>query len=109
MTFVITEACVDVKDRTCITECPVDCIYEGDRMLYINPVECVDCGACEAICPSNAVFYEMDIPDDQKEFEAINADWVEENDARGGAKRRGVIGQDHPDVAALPHKAKADS
>src|SRR4029450_13687001 len=45
--YVITEPCIDVKDKSCIEECPVDCIYEGDRMLYIHPDECVDCGACE--------------------------------------------------------------
>ena len=45
MTYVIAEPCVDVKDKSCIEECPVDCIYEGGRMLYIQPDECVDCGA----------------------------------------------------------------
>ncbi|WP_264005705.1 indolepyruvate ferredoxin oxidoreductase subunit alpha, partial [Mycolicibacterium sphagni] len=47
VTYVIAEPCVDVKDKACIEECPVDCIYEGARMLYIHPDECVDCGACE--------------------------------------------------------------
>ena len=49
MSFVITEACVDVNDRRCLTECPVDCIYEGAHMLYIHPDECIDCGACEPL------------------------------------------------------------
>jgi hypothetical protein len=44
VTYVIAEPCIDVKDKSCIEECPVDCIYEGDRMLYIQPDECVDCG-----------------------------------------------------------------
>ena len=43
---------MDVKDKSCIEECPVDCIYEGGRMLYIQPDECVDCGACEPVCPT---------------------------------------------------------
>ena len=47
MTYVIAQPCVDVKDRACVDECPVDCIYEGARSLYIHPEECVDCGACE--------------------------------------------------------------
>ena len=47
MTYTICEPCIDVKDRACVDECPVDCIYEGGRMLYIQPDECVDCGACE--------------------------------------------------------------
>ena len=47
VTYVIGLPCVDVKDRACVEECPVDCIYEGERSLYIHPEECVDCGACE--------------------------------------------------------------
>src|SRR6266545_4023581 len=62
MTYVIAEPCIDVKDKSCIEECPVDCIYEGDRMLYIQPDECVDCGACEPVCPVEAIFYEGDDP-----------------------------------------------
>ena len=49
MTYIITQPCVDVKDLACVEECPVDCIYEGNRMLYIQPVVCVDCGACEPV------------------------------------------------------------
>src|SRR5690625_3615351 len=63
MTYVIAEPCVDLKDKGCIDECPVDCIYEGDRMLYIQPDECVDCGACEPVCPVEAIFYEDDVPE----------------------------------------------
>ena len=62
MTYVIALPCVDVKDKSCIEECPVDCIYEGDRMLYIQPDECVDCGACEPVCPVEAIYYEDDVP-----------------------------------------------
>jgi NAD-dependent dihydropyrimidine dehydrogenase PreA subunit len=62
MTYVITEPCIDVKDKTCVEECPVDCIYEGQRMLYSHPDECVDCGACEPVCPVEAIFYEDDVP-----------------------------------------------
>ena len=56
MTYVIALPCVDVKDRACIDECPVDCIYEGERSLYIHPDECVDCGACEPECPHGAIY-----------------------------------------------------
>ena len=49
MTYVIAQPCVDLKDKACIEECPVDCIYEGERSLYIHPDECVDCGACEPV------------------------------------------------------------
>ena len=65
MTYVIAEPCIDVKDRACVDECPVDCIYEGPRMLYIHPDECVDCGACEPVCPVTAIFYEDDVPADR--------------------------------------------
>mgnify|MGYP002262204672 CR=1 FL=1 len=57
MTYTIAEPCVDVKDKACIEECPVDCIYEGARMLYIHPDECVDCGACEPVCPVFATYH----------------------------------------------------
>ena len=63
MTYVIAQPCVDVKDKACIEECPVDCIYEGERTLYIHPDECVDCGACEPVCPVEAIFYEDDTPE----------------------------------------------
>ena len=64
MTYVIALPCVDIKDRACVDECPVDCIYEGERMLYIHPDECVDCGACEPVCPVEAIFYEDDTPEE---------------------------------------------
>jgi NAD-dependent dihydropyrimidine dehydrogenase PreA subunit len=55
MTYSISDACVDVKDLSCVEECPVDCIYEGARRLYIQPYECIDCGACEPVCPVDAI------------------------------------------------------
>ena len=63
MTYVIGQPCVDVMDRGCVEECPVDCIYEGGRSLYIHPDECVDCGACEPVCPVEAIYYEDDLPE----------------------------------------------
>jgi NAD-dependent dihydropyrimidine dehydrogenase PreA subunit len=62
MTYVIAEPCIDVMDRACVEECPVDCIYEGGRSLYIHPDECIDCGACEPVCPVEAIYYEDDLP-----------------------------------------------
>jgi NAD-dependent dihydropyrimidine dehydrogenase PreA subunit len=56
MTYVIGADCVDVNDRACTDVCPVDCIYVGDRKSYINPAECIDCGACEPECPVEAIF-----------------------------------------------------
>src|SRR5438132_8498666 len=68
MAFVIAEPCVDVMDRSCIEECPVDCIYEGARKLYIHPVECIDCGACEPTCPVEAISPALDLGEDQAAF-----------------------------------------
>jgi len=60
MTYIIAEPCVDVLDRACIDVCPVDCIYEAEEhsMLLINPEECIDCAACEPVCPVAAIFAE---------------------------------------------------
>jgi len=84
MTYVITEPCIDVLDRSCVEVCPVDCIHdeEGvDRKLYIDPDECIDCGACEPVCPVTAIFAEDDVPDDQKEYTELDAKWFKEPDA----------------------------
>ena len=75
MTYVIALPCVDVKDRACVDECPVDCIYEGDRMLYIHPDECVDCGACEPVCPVEAIYYEDDLPDEWADYYTVNVEF----------------------------------
>ena len=73
MTYVIGSACVDVMDKSCMQDCPVDCIYEGARSLYINPDECVDCGACKFICRMDAIYYETDLPEDQQQHLGDNA------------------------------------
>jgi NAD-dependent dihydropyrimidine dehydrogenase PreA subunit len=95
--YVITEACIDVKDRACVDVCPVQCIYEfegdelvakdpdgaienrqaphpelrflyGDTMLYIHPDECTSCTACMPVCPVDAIFPADQVPADQAEF-----------------------------------------
>jgi NAD-dependent dihydropyrimidine dehydrogenase PreA subunit len=104
MTYVITSACIDVKDRACVEECPVDCIYEGNRTLYIQPDECVDCGACEPVCPVEAIYYEDDVPSDQAQFLAVNTEFFAEIGSPGGAAALGPIDDDHPVVAAFPPK-----
>ncbi|MFF1257394.1 ferredoxin [Streptomyces sp. NPDC058321] len=83
MTYVIAQPCVDVKDRACLEECPVDCIYEGERMLYIHPGECVDCGACEPVCPVEAIFYSEDVPPEWAAFTAANEDFFTSPGASG--------------------------
>ena len=102
MTYVIAQPCVDLKDRACVDECPVDCIYEGKRMLYIHPDECVDCGACEPVCPVEAIFYEDDTPEQWKDYYNANVDFFDDLGSPGGAAKIGVIDKDHPMIAALP-------
>ena len=114
MTYVIAEPCVDVVDRACVQECPVDCIYEGERALYINPDECVDCGACEPVCPVEAIFYEDDVPAQWAEYTADNAQFFAEVlpgrdvpvGSPGGASRLGPVGVDTPLVAGQPKRSE---
>ena len=83
MTFVITSACVDVLDQSCIEVCPVDCIYfeDDDRMCYVEPVECIDCAVCELACPVGAIFKDTDVPNEAAEFTAINELWFTDKQA----------------------------
>lgn len=112
MSFVITGACLDVLDRSCTEECPVDCIYEGDRKMYINPIECIDCGACEQVCPMGAA---VSIA---KAAESTADSWHVKDNARffdepldgadsplgtpGGALHLGRLGVDTKRVRELP-------
>lgn len=83
MTYVITSPCIGVKDGSCVDVCPVDCIhpaagepgYDGEEMLYINPEECIDCGACEPACPVTAIFEESATPAEEQKYIKINADY----------------------------------
>jgi NAD-dependent dihydropyrimidine dehydrogenase PreA subunit len=104
MTYVITEACVDVRDKSCIEECPVDCIYQGARMLYINPDECVDCGACEPVCPVEAIYYQDDLPDQLSSYALANAEFFTKIGTSGSASELGELEFDAPLIAALPQR-----
>ena len=78
MAYVIAEPCIDVLDISCVSVCPVDCIHyeEGvDRKLFIDPNECIDCGACEPECPVNAIFPEDQVPAEWSNFTPIDALW----------------------------------
>ncbi len=77
MTYVIGAPCIDIKDRSCIDVCPVDCIHEVGRMLVIDPEECIDCGACEPECPVEAIVPEDALPEAWQPFALINAAWGE--------------------------------
>lgn len=110
MTYVIGSACVDIVDKSCMQECPADCIYEGARAMYINPNECVDCGACRIACRVDAIYYETDLPEEELAFLGDNAAFFsltlpgrdEPLGDPGGAAKVGRVGSDTPLVAALP-------
>jgi ferredoxin len=94
VTYVVAEPCIDILDKTCIEACPVDCIYydEGtDRMVYIEPNECIDCSACVPVCPVEAIFPEALVPDEWKDFYDINVKWFEDKDGM-----RSRVNEIHP-------------
>ena len=104
MPFFVAGNCLDVLDRSCIEECPVDCIYEGDRKMYINPRECIDCGACEPVCPVTAISSDFRLTDEERVWSEDNAAFFSivppGRDAPvgtpGGAASIGRVGVDTP-------------
>jgi ferredoxin len=80
MAYVIAEPCIGTKDTACVDACPVDCIhpksdeqdFENEEMLYIDPDECIDCGACVPVCPVSAIFALEDLPEKWGDFEERN-------------------------------------
>ena len=82
MPYVISEPCIDTKDASCVDVCPVDCIHTTDDapQYYINPDQCIDCAACESVCPVTAIFHEADLAPEMERFVAVNATFfVERN------------------------------
>ena len=111
MPYVIGKDCVDVNDRACMDVCPVDCIYVGDRKSYINPAECIDCGACEVECPVEAIFVDRRArgDDERTEFVEDSRNFfsivLPGRDAPlgnpGGSRKVGELGVDTPFVEGL--------
>ena len=107
MTFIITQPCIDVQDQSCVEVCPVDCIHFDageDRMLYIEPEVCIDCGACEPACPVTAIFAEADLPEDQAHFLEINTLWF--SDPAGA---RAMVGGGAAPAPAAPAAAEPEA
>ena len=108
MPYFIAAACIDVMDKSCTEECPVDCIYEGERKLYINPDECISCGACEPACPEAAVIADFQTTPETEQFAADNELFftvplpgrAEPLGTPGGSAEIGRIGADTPLVRA---------
>ena len=100
MAYVIAEPCIDVLDISCVSVCPVDCIHyeEGiDRKLFIDPNECIDCGACEPECPVNAIFPEESLPAEWANYTPDRRDLVHR---QGGAPGRPSTRRSRADVGA---------
>jgi ferredoxin len=74
MTYVVAENCIRCKYTDCVDVCPVDCFREGENFLVIDPDECIDCSLCVAECPANAIYAADDVPADQQQFIALNAE-----------------------------------
>jgi len=111
MAFVIGETCIDVKDGDCTLVCPVDCIYEGGRMFYIHPDECINCGLCVSICPVEAIFDADELPKGWRRFIEINRDFFGDSvtgwGAPGGLSDETRTDLDHPAVADWPVRVPA--
>ena len=73
MTHVVTSPCIGCKHADCVVVCPAECFHEDQYMLYIDPEECVDCGACVSECPEEAIFFEDEVPENERQWIAINA------------------------------------
>jgi ferredoxin len=112
MPHIITEACIDCIHKECVKECPVDCIYEGVRSLYIQPDECIDCGACVPACPEDAIFYDEDVPENLSEYIVDNTRFFSEVlegkseplGSPGAAAPLGSYGVDTKLVAGFPER-----
>ena len=74
MPFVVTENCIKCKYTDCVEVCPVDCFHEGPNMLVIDPDECIDCTLCEPECPVEAIMSDEDVPEEMRQFIALNAE-----------------------------------
>jgi ferredoxin len=95
MAYVVCEPCQDCKYTDCVTVCPVDCFYQDERMLYIDPEHCICCGACVPECPVEAIFAETDVPARWQQFIMLNAQRVlclKENGANITEKQEAMEG-----------------
>lgn len=84
MAYVVCEPCHDCKFTDCVVVCPCECFYQDENMLYIDPVDCIDCGACVAECPVEAIFAEPEVPEKWATFVALNRSRVEVLKSAGG-------------------------
>lgn len=72
MAMVVTEPCFGCKYTDCVVVCPAECFHEGQSMVFIDPEECIDCGACVTECPVEAIYYDDDVPEKWKDYIELN-------------------------------------
>lgn len=107
MPYVISDSCIGNKDQACVDVCPVDCIYEADGRVWIQPTECTDCGACEFECPVEAIYYaapngdDDDLKEAHEFFETVLPGRDAPIGSPRGARKIGKINSDHPRVLKL--------
>ncbi len=93
MPYVVTNACIDSRDASCIEVCPVDCIYDIGEMFAVHPDECIDCGACQPECPVGAIVPDGDLPPQEEVFATVNSALREGPDAAAAALREALGGR----------------
>ena len=77
MTYLVNDNCIKCKHMDCVEVCPVDCFYEGENMLVINPDECIDCGVCEPECPADAIVPDTNMTPTLQHWLDINTKYSE--------------------------------
>ena len=78
MAFVVTEPCRGCKYTDCVVNCPMECFYQDETMLYIDPDSCINCGACVSDCPAEAIYFEDNVPSQWHDYIALNAKKTQE-------------------------------
>ncbi|MNI71510.1 ferredoxin family protein [Pseudomonas corrugata] len=104
MPYVISDGCIQSKDQACVDVCPVDCIYEAEGRLWIQPDECTECGACESVCPVMAITYvdaesaDQDLREAHEFFSTLLPGRDSPIGSPRGAQKIGLIKSDHPRI-----------
>ncbi|MBI4229786.1 MAG: ferredoxin family protein [Planctomycetes bacterium] len=95
MAYIVTENCQGCMFTDCVAVCPVDCFHGNptqDKMIYIDPEACIDCGACVPECPVEAIFADSDVPEGQKQYTAINAERCKSGELENITAKRDPLG-----------------
>jgi NAD-dependent dihydropyrimidine dehydrogenase PreA subunit len=118
MAYIITDPCIGTKDTACVDVCPVDCIhprkdepeFKESPMLFINPEECIDCGACIPVCPVNAI-YAHEAPLSQAKLVEANRAYFDNIDGTAGVAKALALVKEHvnsqPVIMNLPASERA--